>query len=66
MESVSVSICPGVRFLVGMLEAPVFAGTHFILGEFNKYIIVWTILTQRQVLLASQPRNEGHKSGERW
>jgi ACS family pantothenate transporter-like MFS transporter len=21
------------RFLVGMLEAPVFAGTHFILGE---------------------------------
>jgi hypothetical protein len=27
-----------LRFLVGMLEAPVFAGTHFILGEFNKFI----------------------------
>lgn len=38
-----------LRFLVGMLEAPVFAGTHFILGEFNKYIIVWTILTIMKV-----------------
>jgi hypothetical protein len=24
-----------LRFLVGMLEAPVFAGTHFILGSFS-------------------------------
>lgn len=39
-----------LRFLVGMFEAPVFAGTHFILGWLNKYIwLSGTVLTIMKV-----------------
>ena len=34
-----------LRFLVGMFEAPVFAGTHFILGKFQLWSLMDTSLT---------------------